>query len=201
MSRIVFFSSAHCPTSALAEPEAIGDVLALPVGVAARQLEHGRAWSRLHDEERAVVRRDQRRQLRHDEADTVSRFFCPCIMLENLARLVFSQSCSVFFCVVSFRLTIIWLMLSLSERDLALGLDVDRPREIALGHGGRDVGDGAHLRGQVAGELVDVVGELPPGADRARHLGLTAELALDADLARHRARPDRRRCPACRSCC
>ena len=32
----------------------------------------------------------------------------------NLARLVFSQSCSVFFCVVSFRLRIISLMLSLS---------------------------------------------------------------------------------------
>ena len=38
----------------------------------------------------------------------------PCIMPENLARLVFSQSCSLFFWVVSFRLAIIWLMLSLS---------------------------------------------------------------------------------------
>ena len=32
----------------------------------------------------------------------------------NLARLVFSQSCSLFFCVVSFRLRIISLMLSFS---------------------------------------------------------------------------------------
>ena len=45
---------------------------------------------------------------------TVSRFFCPCIIEENLARLVFSQSCSWFFCVVSRRLMIIWLMLSFS---------------------------------------------------------------------------------------
>jgi hypothetical protein len=46
--------------------------------------------------------------------DTVSRFFWPCIIELNLARFVFSQSCSWFFCVVSRRLTIIWLMLSLS---------------------------------------------------------------------------------------
>jgi hypothetical protein len=44
--------------------------------------------------------------------ETASRFFWPCIMLENFARLVLSQSCSWFFCVVSFRFTIIWLMLS-----------------------------------------------------------------------------------------
>ena len=46
--------------------------------------------------------------------DTVSRFFCPCIIELNLARFVFSQSCSAFFCVVSRRLMIIWLILSLS---------------------------------------------------------------------------------------
>ncbi len=46
--------------------------------------------------------------------ETVSRFFWPCIMELNLARFVFSQSCSWFFCVVSRRLTIIWLMLSFS---------------------------------------------------------------------------------------
>ncbi len=46
--------------------------------------------------------------------ETVSRFFWPCIMELNLARFVFSQSCSWFFCVVSRRLKIIWLMLSLS---------------------------------------------------------------------------------------
>src|SRR5713101_5092630 len=46
--------------------------------------------------------------------DTVSRFFCPCIIELNFATFVLSQSCSWFFCVVSRRLTIIWLMLSLS---------------------------------------------------------------------------------------
>ena len=41
--------------------------------------------------------------------------------------------------------------------------------------------------GQVAGHLVDVVGEVLPGAGDAGHLRLAAELALGADLARDAA--------------
>src|SRR3954467_6047499 len=43
---------------------------------------------------------------------TVRRSFCPWSMRENLARLVLSQSCSLFLSVVSLRLRIISLMLS-----------------------------------------------------------------------------------------
>ena len=67
----------------------------------------------------------------------------------------------------------------------ALGLDRDGPRQVALGDGGGHFGDGAHLRGQVGGELVDVLGQALPGAGSAGHLGLAAELAFDADLAGH----------------
>ena len=74
----------------------------------------------------------------------------------------------------------------LEGRHLALRLDRDRARQVALGHRGGDLGDGAHLRGQVGGELVDVLGQVLPGAGGARHLGLAAELAFDAHLARHR---------------
>ena len=45
----------------------------------------------------------------------MARSRSPCSMRVNLARLVFSQSCSAFFSVVSRRLRIISLMLSLSE--------------------------------------------------------------------------------------
>ena len=41
---------------------------------------------------------------------------------------------------------------------------------------GRHLRDVAHLRGQVAGHRVDVVGEVFPGARDARHVGLAAEL-------------------------
>ena len=74
----------------------------------------------------------------------------------------------------------------LELEDLALRLDGDLLREVAVGDGGRHQRDVAHLVGQVAGEHVDVVGEVPPGAGDARHLGLPAELALDAHLPRHR---------------
>ena len=43
----------------------------------------------------------------------------------------------------------------------------------------------AHLSGEVPERRVDGVRQVLPGPGRARHLRLTAELALDADLARH----------------
>src|SRR5262249_25632009 len=46
-----------------------------------------------------------------------------------------------------------------------------------------DLGDVAHLRGQVRRHEVDVVGQVLPGAGDARHLRLAAELAFGADLA------------------
>ena len=68
--------------------------------------------------------------------------------------------------------------------DLALRFDRDGPGEIALRDGGGDLGDRADLRGQVAGELIHVVGEVAPRTGGAGHLRLTAELAFDTDLAR-----------------
>ena len=57
--------------------------------------------------------------------------------------------------------------------------------EVAAGHGGRDVGDVAHLAGQVAGHGVDVVGEVLPRAGDAAHIRLAAQLAVGADFLRH----------------
>src|SRR5262249_47334507 len=65
--------------------------------------------------------------------------------------------------------------------DLALRVDGELLGEVALGHGGRDVGDVAHLTGQVGRHQVHVVGQVLPGAGDAAHLRLAAELALSAD--------------------
>ena len=72
----------------------------------------------------------------------------------------------------------------LQLEDLAAHVDRDLLGEVAVGDGGRDVGDVADLGGQVAGHEVDAVGQVLPGAGDAAHLGLAAELALGADLAR-----------------
>src|ERR671935_186565 len=56
---------------------------------------------------------------------------------------------------------------------------------VTAGDRSRDVGDVADLRGEVRRHEVDVVGQVLPGAGDAGHLGLTAELALGADLAGH----------------
>ena len=82
------------------------------------------------------------------------------------------------------RLRIISLSVSFRTATSPLGLDPDLPGEVALGHGRRHVGDGAHLVGEVRGELVDVVGEVLPDAADLRRLRLPAELAFDSDLAR-----------------
>src|SRR5207244_2238050 len=51
-------------------------------------------------------------------------------------------------------------------------------------HGRGDVGDVAHLGGEVGGELIDVVGEVTPGAGGTQHIGLATQPALVTDLAR-----------------
>ena len=68
--------------------------------------------------------------------------------------------------------------------DLAARVDLNRSRQVALRDGGRDLGDRAHLRREVRGEQVDVAGEVLPRAGGAGHVGLAAEPAFDADLAR-----------------
>src|SRR6185436_18208085 len=68
---------------------------------------------------------------------------------------------------------------------LAAHVHGDLLGQVAVGHGGGDVGDVAHLAGEVAGHGVDAVGQVLPGAGHALHLGLPAELPFGADLAGH----------------
>ena len=68
--------------------------------------------------------------------------------------------------------------------DFAADRNRDLLREVAVGDGRRDVGDVAHLRGQVTGHEVHRVGEVLPRTGDARDLGLSAELAFGTDLAR-----------------
>ena len=82
----------------------------------------------------------------------------------------------------------------LQLEDLALHVDGDLLRQVAVGDRGRHLGDVAHLAGQVAGHQVDVVGQVLPGAGDAFDLRLAAELAFGADLAgdaRHFAKRSR----------
>src|SRR5206468_853688 len=71
----------------------------------------------------------------------------------------------------------------LQFEDLALDLDRDLLGEVALLNGRGDLGNVANLRRQVGGQLVDVVGEILPGAGRTQDIRLSAQAALGADLA------------------
>ncbi len=61
----------------------------------------------------------------------------------------------------------------------------DLLRQITAGHGGRHRGDVPHLRRQVPEHRVDGVRQVLPGTRRARHVRLTAEPPLGADLVGH----------------
>src|SRR6185503_20092745 len=73
----------------------------------------------------------------------------------------------------------------LQLEDLAARLRGDLLAEVAVRDRGRDVGDVPHLAGEVAGHGVHRVGEVLPRAAHALDVGLTAQLAFRADLARH----------------
>ena len=89
----------------------------------------------------------------------------------------------------------------LQLEDLAAHVDGDLLGEVAVGDRGRHFGDVAHLAGEVAGHGVDVVGQVLPGAGDAADVGLAAQLAFGADLARDARdfRGERRRAdrPSC----
>src|SRR5262249_17501569 len=69
-------------------------------------------------------------------------------------------------------------------QNFAAYVDGDFAREVAAGDGGGDLSDVADLAGEVRRHQVDVVGEVFPRAADVRHLCLTAEFSLGADLAR-----------------
>src|SRR6185437_7345156 len=70
-------------------------------------------------------------------------------------------------------------------QNFAAHVDRDLLRQVARGDGGRHFGDVADLGGEVRGHRVDRVGQVLPGAGDAKHVGLAAEPAFGADLARH----------------
>src|SRR5205823_1667276 len=63
----------------------------------------------------------------------------------------------------------------LQFEDLAAHVDGDLLGQVAVGDRGGDLGDIAHLGGQVAGHHVDAVGQVLPGAGDVLDLGLSTE--------------------------
>src|SRR4026209_1441894 len=114
----------------------------------------------------------------------------------NFAKLVFSQSCSVFRSVVTRRLPIIALMLSLrSATSPRASTWIERVRSpfvtavatsaIARTWVVRFAAARASWGRELRGEHVRVGGEVAPRAGGVRNVGVAAEPPFDADLARH----------------
>src|SRR5207302_1068908 len=70
-------------------------------------------------------------------------------------------------------------------QDFAADVDGDLLGQVAVGDGGGHGRDVTHLAGQVAGEEVDGVGEVLPGAGDALDVGLAAQLPFAAVFGSH----------------
>src|SRR5207237_691492 len=73
----------------------------------------------------------------------------------------------------------------LQLQDFALDVHGDLLGQVAVGDGGGDGRDVAHLRRQVARHEVDAVRQVLPGAGHRLEVGLAGKLAFAADLAGH----------------
>ena len=174
------------PDERLADLEAVRERLALLVAVRRDQAQLGLLVLAgvLGDEEGAVVRADERRQLAHDQPRDGLQV---ALALQHPGEAGEVRVEPVLLGVPLGRLAQVGdhlVDVVLEVGDLALRLDVDRAGQVALRHGRRDVGDRAQLRRQRLGELVDVVGQALPHAGDALDLRLAAELPFGADLLR-----------------
>ena len=163
---------------ALADPESIRDALAFAIGVGVGELEDRSAVLGIHQEERAVMRGDQRRQLRHDHSRHCFEVLLPLHHAGEFRQVGLEP---VLLLVLLRRLLQVHdhlVDVVRERRDFAERFDLDRSRQVAFGDCGGDIGDRAHLGGQVTGELVHVVGQVAPRSAAAGHAGLTAQLAL-----------------------
>src|SRR5271168_5308350 len=73
----------------------------------------------------------------------------------------------------------------LQLQNFAAHVDGDFLRQVAIGDRDGHFGDVAHLSGEIAGHLVDRIGQVLPHSGDALDLSLAAELALGADFPRH----------------
>ena len=62
---------------------------------------------------------------------------------------------------------------------------LNRPCQIAFGNGRRHIGDRPQLRGEITGQLIDVVRQIAPGAGCAWNICLPSELSFHTHFAGH----------------
>ena len=170
-----------------AQPEHRRMGVAAAAGIGGQQLQHCRSLVlALHLVDDAHLGVDQRRQLGQQQAADGRQIALALKHVGELGEIglqpvLFGVALGGEAQIADHRIDVVFQFGHFAAR-----IDLNGARQVALGHGGRDFGDGAHLRRQIGGEKVHVAGQVLPGAGGARHVGLAAEAALDADFARHR---------------
>ena len=177
-------SAAHWPIS----PSPSADVRRCPslplIGIGRQQREL-RPCLALHQIDDAVLRVDQRRQLGQQHPADRGEI---ALALQHVGEagevglqpILLGVAIGRETEIVDHRVDVVFEL-----GDFAARVDLDRSGQVALGDGGRHLGDGAHLRRQIGGQQIDVAGQILPRAGGAGHVGLAAEAPFDADLARH----------------
>ena len=173
------------PDQAFAQAKLLGQILALLVSIACLQTETGVVLFPFNAVEHAVLCLHQRRQFGQDELTYRQHFALALQYAREFRQVGFEPVLLGVLLGGVLEVADHFIDVVLEDRDLAFSRHTDRTREVALGHGGRHIGDCAYLGGQVGGELVDVIGEVLPGSRSSRHTSLTAQFAFDADFTRH----------------
>ena len=178
-------SLAHCPMNPCPRCELLRELVPGRFRVAGQQLEH-RLRLDVHLVDDALVRVDERHELAEQQLADGRQIALP---LQHpgepgevgLQPVLLGVAVGRQPQVVDHRVDVVFEL-----RHLAARIDLNRPRQVALGDGRRHFGDRAHLRGEIRGQQVHVAGQVLPRAGRAGHGRLSTEPAFDADLARHR---------------
>src|SRR6185312_294144 len=173
------------PDQALADGDVLFRARQVGVGVAGQPAQARRARFDIEHVHQALLRVDQRRQFRQQhvaQRDQVALALHHVAELREvgLQRVLLAIALGGDAQGTDHRVDVV-----LEVGDFAAYVDLDRAREVALGDRGRDLGDRAHLGGEIGRQSIHVGGQVLPDAGGARHLGLSAEAPLDPDLARH----------------
>ena len=175
----------HLTDQPLAEAEAVAEMLPLREGVGCHHLQHRPVAIGLDRVENGLLGIHQRSDLGQDHV----RYGCEIALALQHARELGEIGLEpILFRVLERRIAQVadhLVDVVFQRRQLARSLDRNRPRQVALGHGGGHIGDRSHLRRQVGGELVHVVGEVTPQARSTWHPRLSTEFALDTHFAGH----------------
>ena len=161
------------PNQALSQFEMSLYAVPFGVSVTGQKLEFWLVRRVAHNIEDAVLGGNHRGQFRQDKFANRQQVPLPLQHARELGEIGFEPVLLLVAQGRFFQIADHFIDVVLHECDFTLRFHLDRSREIACRHRGRDIGDGAKLSSQVCRQTIYIVGQIAPRAGGAGHAGLT----------------------------